>query len=444
MSGFLSFLQHINSFLWSGPLLLLLCFTHGYFSFRTGFIQKKLPKALRLSTSNLSKTTTTQKSTSKNPHGLGAFASLATTLAATLGTGNIIGISTAIAFGGPGAVFWCWITGVFGMATSYVECYLSLLFRERRADGSFCGGPMYLMKHQLKRPIIAKLYAYLLLASSFCVGCSTQSQAVTDTLHTLFDVPKVISGILLAFLIGLVLLKGIKGIGTVCTFLVPAMGFFYLFACIILLFFHIEYLLDALNVILSSAFSFSSVSGGILGSSFLLSARYGIARGLFTNEAGLGSAPVTAANSDGEADQQALVLMSATFWDTVVMCGITGLVIVSAGLAIPELFTTYSPGDYTFAAFSSLPFGSEVLAISIVFFAIATLLGWSFFGEKATEFLFGTEQIKTYRFLYCCMIFVGSQMTLSLVWELSDFFNALMILPNILSLFLLRNYLPKS
>ena len=433
MSLLLSILQHINNFLWGAPLLLFLCFTHGYFSLRTNFIQKKIKKAIQLSTHN-----------STSSHGLGAFSSLATTLAATLGTGNIIGISTAIAFGGPGAVFWCWLTGIFGMATSYVECYLSLRFRKKRNDGSFLGGPMYIMKEQLHLPKLATFYAYLLLASSFCVGCSTQSQAVTDTLHTLFHTPKIISGLLLAFIIGLVLLKGIHGIGTICTFLVPFMSFFYLFSCLLLLFLHIEYIFDAIITILSSAFSFSSVSGGILGSSLLLSARYGIARGLFTNEAGLGSAPVTAANSDGEPTEQALVLMSATFWDTVVMCGLTGLVIVSTMLATPQPFASSSPANYTFLAFSKLPFGAEILAICIVFFAIATLLGWSFFGEKATEFLFGIEQIKTYRFLYCFMIFLGSQMTLTLVWELSDFFNALMILPNVFSLFLLQRYLPKD
>ena len=433
MSLFFSILQQINQFLWGGPLLLFLCLTHGYFSIRTGFIQKNIKKAIQLSTHN-----------TKTSHGFSAFSSLATTLAATLGTGNIIGISTAIAFGGPGAVFWCWLTGIFGMATSYVECYLNLRFRQKRNDGSFYGGPMYLMKYELQRPKMATFYAYLLLASSFCVGCSTQSQAVTDTLHTLFHVPKLITGCFLALVIGLVLLKGINGIGTICTLLVPFMSFFYLFSCILLLLLHIEYIFDAIIVIVSSAFSFSSVSGGILGSSFLLSARYGIARGLFTNEAGLGSASVTAGNSDGEPTGQALVLMSATFWDTVVMCGLTGLVIVSTMLATPELFTTCSAGDYTFIAFSRLPLGEKLLAISIVFFAIATLLGWSFFGEKATEFLFGIEQIKTYRFLYCCMIFFGSQMTLTLVWELSDFFNALMILPNTFSLFLLQKYLPKN
>lgn len=433
MSAFFTFLQTANGYLWNGPLLLFLLFTHCYFTYRTGFIQKKLPTALRLSVT-----------AEKKEGGLGAFASLATTLAATLGTGNIIGLSTAIAIGGPGAVFWCWITGVLGMATSYAECFLSLKFREKRNDGSFCGGPMYLLKNQLHAPKSSRLYAYLLLASAFCVGCSTQSRAVTETVDTLFGLPALPTGLLLAVIIAVVLLGGFTGISTVCTFLVPLMGGFYLLSCVFLLFFHIEYLTDALALILSSAFSFSSVTGGILGSSFLLSARLGIARGLFTNEAGLGSAPVAAANSSGEPDRQALVLMSATFWDTVVMCGITGLVIVCSGLAVPGLFEGFSAGDYTLAAFSLLPFaGDKLLGIAIILFAIATLLGWSFFGEKAAEFLFGADQIKTYRFLYCFMVFAGSQMTMSLIWELSDFFNALMFVTNVICLFLLRKELGK-
>lgn len=428
MTRLFTLLQTANSFLWNGPLLLFLLFTHVYFTFRTGFVQKKLPKALRLSVCN-----------EKNPGGLGAFASLATTLAATLGTGNILGLSTAIAIGGPGAVFWCWITGVLGMATSYAECFLSLKFREKRTDGTYLGGPMYLLKKQLHAPKAARFYAYLLLASAFCVGCSTQSRAVTETVETLFGMPALPSGLCLAAIIAFVLLGGFTGISTVCTFLVPVMGGFFLLSCVLLLIFHIEYLADALKLIFSSAFSFSSVGGGLLGSSFLLSARHGIARGLFTNEAGLGSAPVAAANSSGEPDRQALVLMSATFWDTVVMCGVTGLVIVCAGLAVPGLFSGYAAGDYTLAAFSLLPFaGDKLLGIAIVLFAIATLLGWSFFGEKAVEFLFSTDQIKTYRILYCFMIFAGSQMTMGLVWELSDFFNGLMFVTNVACLFLLR------
>ena len=433
MTRLFTLLQTANSFLWNGPLLLFLLFTHVYFTFRTGFVQKKLPLALRLSVCS-----------ENHPGGLGAFASLATTLAATLGTGNILGLSTAIALGGPGAVFWCWITGVLGMATSYAECFLSLKFREKRTDKTYLGGPMYLLKNQLHAPKAARFYAYLLLASAFCVGCSTQSRAVTETVETLFGMPSLPAGLCLAAIIAFVLLGGFTGISTVCTFLVPVMGGFFLLSCVLLLIFHIEYLADALKLIFSSAFSFSSVSGGLLGSSFLLSARQGIARGLFTNEAGLGSAPVAAANSSGEPDRQALVLMSATFWDTVVMCGVTGLAIVCAGLAVPGLFSEYAAGDYTLAAFSLLPFaGDKLLGIAIVLFAIATLLGWSFFGEKAVEFLFSTDQLKTYRILYCFMIFAGSQMTMGLVWELSDFFNGLMFVTNVGCLFLLRKELER-
>ena len=432
MAALFSFLQTANRFLWNGPLLLFLLGSHMYFTIRTRGIQKKLPKALKLSVSP-----------SMSQNGMNTFATLATTLAATLGTGNIIGISTAIALGGPGAVFWCWLTGVFGMATTYVECYLSLYFRKKRKDGSCFGGPMYLLRDELHVPKAASFYAYLLLASSFCVGCSSQSQAVTETLCSAFGLPAPLTGFLLAVLLFFALIGGSKSISRLCTVLVPVMGIGYLLACLLLLFVNRAYLLPAAKEILSDAFSLSSFGGGLFGGSFLLSARYGIARGLFTNEAGLGSAPVSAANSGAETGSQALVLMSATFWDTVVMCAVTGLVILAGMLKTPALFQNISAGDYTLAAFSVLPGGEKFLALSIVLFAVATLLGWSFFGEKAAEFLFGTAQIKTYRFLYCFMIFFGSQMTLTLVWELSDFFNALMALPNILSLFLLQHYLPQ-
>ena len=437
MASFYTLLQTVNGILWNGPLLLFLLFTHVWFSFRTGFVQRKLPAALHFSVSPQ-----TGDKIEGKAGGLGAFASLATTLAATLGTGNIIGLSTAVALGGPGAVFWCWITGFLGMATSYAECFLSLKFRESRPDGSSCGGPMYLLKNQLCTPKTARFYAYLLLASAFCVGCSTQSRAVTETLSTLFDLPALPVGICLALVITIVLLGKLTGIGTVCSILVPLMGGFFLLSCILLLFFLKSHLADALKLILSSAFSFSSINGGLLGSSFLLAARQGIARGLFTNEAGLGSAPVAAANSNGSPKEQALVLMSATFWDTVVMCGITGLVIVCAGLAVPGLFESFAPGDYTFAAFSLLPFaGEKILGIAIVLFAFATLLGWCFYGEKSVEFIFGAGQITYYRFLYCLMVFFGSQMTMTLIWELSDFFNGLMFVTNVICLFLLGNQL---
>ena len=439
MPSFFTLLQTANRLLWNGPLLLFLLFTHIRFSFRTGFVQRKLPTALRYSVSPQ-----TDDMREKKTGSLGTFASLATTLAATLGTGNIIGLSTAVAFGGPGAIFWCWITGFLGMATSYAECFLSLKYRGRRSDGSFLGGPMYILKNQLHAPKISRFYAYLLLISAFCVGCSSQSRAATETLGSLFDLPSLPVGIGLTLLIAIVLLGGFTGIGTLCSFLVPLMGGFFLLSCILILFTLRSYLTDALELIMTSAFSFSSVTGGLIGSPFLLAARFGIARGLFTNEAGLGSAPIAAANSNGSPKEQALVLMSATFWDTVVMCGITGLVIVCAGLAVPGLYESFAAGDYTLAAFSLLPFaGEKVLGIAIVLFAVATMLGWCFFGEKAVEFLFGAEQITYYRFLYCLMVFLGSRMTMTLIWELSDFFNGLMFITNVISLYLLGNKLEK-
>lgn len=434
MSTLFHLLQTANQFLWNGPLLLFLLFTHIYFTLHTGFVQKKLPSALRLSVRS-----------EKKSGGLGTFASLTTTLAATLGTGNIIGLSTAVALGGPGAVFWCWLTGILGMATSYAECFLSLKFREKRSDGTFRGGPMYLMKKQLHAPWAGYFYASLLLISAFCVGCSTQSRAFTESMETIFRLPAFPTGLCLALLVTVVLLGGFTRISSVCSLLVPVMGLLFLFSCVILLVTHIEYLMDALSLILTSAFSFSSVSGGIAGSSFLLAARLGITRGLFTNEAGLGSAPVAAANSSGKAKEQALVLMSATFWDTIVMCGITGVVLVCTGLAVPGLYGDYAPGNYVLAAFSLLPFGGDkLLGISIALFAFATLLGWCFFGEKAVEFLFGSNYLSLYRFFYCIMVFFGSQMTMSLVWELSDFFNGLMFVTNVACLFFLRNELEKT
>lgn len=426
----LAALTRLNAFLWGGPLLLLLLFIHLTFTIRTGFIQKKLPLALKLSV---------QRNGASNGE-MSRFASLSTLLAATLGTGNIVGVSTAIAFGGPGAVFWCWLTGVLGMATSYAECYLGIAFRRHTASGSYFGGPMVLWEDLLCRPLVAKLFCLFTILASFGVGCSTQARAVTEAAASTWSLPLLPVGLLLSGLVGLVLLGGAKAIGRICSFLVPLMGIFYLSACLFLLFCNASCLGAALRLIITSAFSFRSVGGGVLGSSLLLAARYGIARGLFTNEAGLGSAPIAAACGSVTTPQsQSLVMMSATFWDTVVMCGITGLVIISSGLRFPSAFLGRSAGDYTSAAFSTLPFyGSELLSVAIIAFAAATLIGWSFFGEKAAEYLFGSSVTVTYRFCYIVMIFLGSQLSLTLVWELCDFFNALMAVPNLVCLFLLR------
>lgn len=429
----IDFLKSINNFIWGIPMPILLFGAHIYFTVHLKGVQKHIGKAIRLSV-------TPEKSSEGD---LSGFASLTATLAATIGTGNIVGISTAVALGGPGAIFWCWLTGVLGMATTYAECFLGVLFRRKTADGTYLGGPMYALEYGLNKKWLAIIFSIFTLIASYGVGCSTQARAVTETLHTLWGFPEYVVGIILAIVVGLVIVGGIKSIGKICSRLVPAMGLFYILGCFILLIMNLHYFFPAIGLILRSAFVPSklpaAVAGGFIGSSLRSAARYGIARGLFTNEAGLGSAAIAAAGAKtSHPSRQALISMSATFWDTVVMCAITGLVIVTNLLRYPSSAEGYSYAELTTAAFSALPFGNKILGLSLIAFAVATLIGWSYFGEKAVEYLFGKSGISTYRVCYIVMIFVGSILALDLVWELTDFVNAFMALPNIICLLLLR------
>lgn len=429
MSIFHQFIKELNTMLWSAPLIILIMGTHLFYTIHLKFIQRKVGTGIRLSVQ-------------KNENGEGdvsAFASLTTTLAATLGTGNIVGISTAIAFGGPGAILWCWLTGVLGMATTYAECYLSFLYRKKTADGSFIGGPMYILEKGLHIKPLAVLFCIFTLLASFGVGCSTQAKAITETVHTLWGLNKSIVGILAAILTGLVIIGGVKKIGSLCTKLVPAMGALYILGCIIILFMNYDTIIPALILIIKSAFQTKAVTGGFIGSTMMLAARQGIAKGLFTNEAGLGSAGITAAASKApNPEHQALISMTATFWDTVVMCAITGLVIVSTILKDPDCILGYSFAEYTTAAFDKIPYvGTLILGISIICFALATLIGWSYFGEKAVQYLFGKRGIRPYQFFYMLAIFIGSIISLELVWDMTDTFNAFMALPNLIALLVL-------
>lgn len=429
MDKVLSFIKYINSMLWSGPLLLILLGSHLFFTMRLKFIQKKIITGIRLSV----------RPSSGSDGDTSSFASLTTTLAATLGVGNIVGVSTAVALGGPGAILWCWLTGVLGMATTYAECYLGVVFRRKTKDGTYLGGPMYTLENGLHSKALASLFCLLTLLAAYGVGCSTQANAITETASGLWGVSPYLVGFLTATITGLVIVGGIKSIGKFCTRLVPAMGGFYIFACIILLIMNYRFLVPSIVFILRSAFLPNALAGGFIGSTFKTAARYGIARGLFTNEAGLGTAAIAAASAKTKSPQeQALISMSATFWDTVVMCAITGLVIVTNILKNPGSVEGVSSADLTTAAFSQIPYiGSNMLGLSIIAFAIATLIGWSYFGEKAVDYLFGKEGIGIYRVCYIVMIFVGSTLALDFVWELSDLINAFMILPNILSLLIL-------
>lgn len=427
----LSFLKNINEFLWGMPMIIILLGTHLYFTFSLKFPQKYTRKAIKWSI-------TPEKSNSSNS--FSGFAALSTMLAATLGTGNIIGVSTAIFFGGPGAVFWCWITGILGMATSYAECYLSILFRQKDKENQYIGGPMYVLEDGLHKKHLAHFYAIATMIASFGVGCTTQANSLTETTSQLWNLSPYLVGLIASLVTGFVIIGGVKSIGKVCTKLVPLMGFFYIIGCFYLLLLNRTFVLQALQFIIRSAFLPNAIVGGVIGGTLQTAIRYGIARGLFTNEAGLGSAAIAAAATDtNNPSRQAFVSMTATFWDTVVMCAITGLVVVTHILKYPSSIQTISPAGLTTAAFSTIPYiGDGMIGISMIAFAIATLIGWSYFGEKSVEYLFGSKYIQPYQVCYLVMIFVGAIISMDLVWQLTDFINIFMAIPNIIALLLLR------
>lgn len=434
MQALFSSIQSLNQFLWSGPLLFLLMGTHLYFTIKLNFPQKNILKAIRLSVT---------PSDSGDGNNLSVFATLSTTLAATLGTGNIIGVSTAVALGGPGAIFWCWVTGILGMATSYAECFLSVRFRSRSSDGTYQGGPMYVWENGLHNPTIGKFYAFLTLLAAFGVGCTTQSNSITQTTTLSFGLNPHIAGIAAALLAGLVIVGGIRSIGNVCMKIVPFLALLYTGACIFLLIMNREMLLPAIKLILTHALAPRAAIGGAAGSSLMLTARYGIARGLFTNEAGIGTAAIAAAASETASPlKQAYVSMTAVFWDTVVMCLISGLVIVTNGLLHPFSTLSVNEAGLTDAAFSYLPvFGNVFLSLCLVAFAITTLIGWSYLGEQAYRYVTGNRGISLYKITYIVMIYIGAVLPLNLVWECTDLINALMVLPNVAALFLLQKHL---
>ncbi len=433
MSAWLiSLLENINGLLWNGPILVLLSATHLIFTFKLR-PQRRLFYALRLSV--------TPEKTEKEG-GLSGFAALATTLAATLGTGNIVGISTAIALGGPGALFWCFLTGLFGMATAYGECYLSGLYKKKQLDGSYVGGPMYVLEQGV-RPrklgmTLGKFYAICVICAAIGAGCTTQASAIADAAYSTWKISPHLTGMTAAVLTGMVILGGMKSISRFCTRLVPPLSFLYMGACILLLWQNRAFLLPSFTLILSSAFTGRAVGGGFVGGGFLLAARFGIARGLFTNEAGIGTAAIAAgAAGSSRPERQALISMTAVFWDTIVMCTLTGLTIVSSLLAHPGSSAGYSDAGLTHAAFAFLPWGSAFLTISLMAFALATLVGWCYLGEKGVAYLFGETGVHSYHLVYIVMIYIGAILPMGLIWSFTDLVNAIMVFPNVLALLLL-------
>lgn len=434
----------LNSYLWGWPMIILLVGTHLYLTILLRFPQRYIGRAIKLSV---------QKDR-ESAGDVSQFSALATGLAATIGTGNIIGVATAVTMGGPGAVFWCWVTGVLGIATKYAEGLLSIKYRVQLPNGKMLGGPMYAIQRGMRCKWLAVLFAIFTFLASFGIGCTIQSNAIATMAEESFGWNPAIVGLTLSTLIGCVIIFGVKGISKVCELLVPFMATFYILGCLVLLVVNAQHLPEALVLIVRSAFTTQAATGGFVGSTLMLSMRFGIARGLFSNEAGLGSAPIVAAAARTKNPvRQALVSSTSVFWDTVVICAMTGLVLVTTILADNGVDSTASAA-LTKRAFEQLPLtiqginvGSIVLTIAVFTFAFSTILGWSYYGEKALEYLFGSHG-RIGRYIYRCLItlgaYFGATRALEVVWNFGDATNALMAIPNLICLIALSHVLVRE
>ena len=426
------FFASVSSLLWGWPMMILLLGTHIFLTIRLRCPQRKLFTAIRLSIKR-----------DKDASGdVSQFGALATALAATIGTGNIIGVATAIALGGPGAVFWCWITGVFGIATKYAEGLLAIKYRVQTPTGKMLGGPMYALEKGLGWKTMAILFAIFTMIASFGIGNTVQANAIATIANNTYGISPWIMGAVVCGLTAAVIIGGVKSIAKVCGMLVPFMALFYILGCIYILFVNHNYVWPAISLILKCAFSPEAAGGGFAGSSIMMVARYGLARGLFSNESGLGSAPIVAAAAQTRNPvRQALVSSTGTFWDTVIICALTGIVIVSSIIAYPDI--SYHDGAaLTKMAFGKIPYvGEPLLSFGLLTFAFSTILGWSYYGERAVEYLKGKKWSYVYRLLYIVAVYVGSIASLNIVWNIADCMNALMAIPNLLSLLFLNGIL---
>jgi len=420
-----NFLNRAGNFVWGPPLLILLFGTHIYLTIRLKFIQRYIGKAIKISFQRKR----------EGEGDVSQFGSLTTALAATIGTGNIVGVATAVAAGGPGAVLWMWLTGVFGIATKYSEALLSVKYRVTTKTGQMAGGPMYVLERGMKQKWLAVLFAFFTAIAAFGIGNMVQANSISIMLKETFHVSPWITGAVLTVLTAIVILGGIKSIAKTCETLVPFMAVFYILGCTAILVINYKAIPETISLIFSTAFTGQAAVGGFLGAGMREAIRFGVARGLFSNESGLGSAPIVAAAAQTKTPvRQALVSSTGTFWDTVVICAMTGLVVVSSA----DWTQGLSGAALTKTAFSEIPYiGPLVLTVGLLTFVFSTILGWSYYGEKAAEYLFGLKAIKPYRYLWVVAVMVGSVATLPIVWSFADIANGLMAVPNLVSLIVL-------
>lgn len=421
-----------NNFVWGPPMLVLLVGTGIFLTFYLGFPQiKKFGYIMKNTLFKVFSRTTTGEGE------ITPFQAVSTALASTVGTGNIAGVATAIFLGGPGAIFWMWVSAFFGMITKYSEICLSLNYRVKNPDGSFSGGPMYYLSKGLNIKWLAVLFSIFGALATFGIGNMVQANSTAEALQAGFGIPKLTTGIILAVLTGLVILGGIKRIGQVTEYLVPFMSVLYIIGSLVIIFQNIGAVPQAFALIFKDAFKPTAALGGFAGSTILMSMKYGVARGVFSNEAGLGSAPVAhAAATVDHPVQQAMYGVFEVFVDTIVICTMTALVIMTTGVwncgkTGAELsmyaFETGLPGTW----------GKLILTVGLALFAYSTIVGWSYYGEKYIEFLFGPKAKLPYRIIFLPFIVVGAVGGLSELWDLADTLNGLMAIPNLIGILLL-------
>lgn len=432
MDAISKIINDIDKFVWDWWMIILLLGTHVFLTIRTGFIQRKtISKGIKLSVA-------------KDPDAEGEvsqFGALSTALASTIGTGNIIGVGTAVAMGGPGAVLWCWLTGVFGIATKYGESLIAVKYRVKTEDGRMQGGAMYALERGLNMKWLGVIFAVFAGFASFGIGCATQVNAIATVCRENLDIPEWIIGIVVAGLTAVVIFGGIKSIARVCERLVPFMAVFYVIGCIIILGINYDLIIPAIATIFRLAFTPGAAAGGLVGGGIKLAIQYGVARGLFSNESGMGSAPIAAAAAQTRNPvRQALVSSTGTFWDTVVVCLMTGLVLVTTIMKNPAINANEidNGGVLTSMAFAQIPYlGPVILVVGIISFAYSTILGWAYYGERSVEYFAGRKGLIPYRILYIIVAAVAPVLALDLVWTIADILNALMAIPNLVAVLLL-------
>ena len=425
MTELTTWLNLIGSWVWGPVLLVLLVGTGVFYTIRLRGLQfRALPKALKLAFS--------RNAHNDAPGDISQFQALMTAMAGTIGTGNIAGVATAVVLGGPGAVFWMWLSALFGMSTKYAEAYLAVYFRVRDEHGQMAGGPMYYLERGLGLKSLAVMFALCGMIAALGTGCSVQSNSVAQAVQNTFGVHGWVTGLAMTTVTGLVLLGGIRSIARVSSIVVPAMALIYLAGGLIIIVANHELVIPALSLIVHDAWAADAVAGGAIGAVI----RYGVARGIFSNEAGLGTAPIAAAAAKtNQPKDQALVSMTGTFLDTIVVCSITGIVLVMAG----QFKTGVTGAALTSNSFEALlpGVGGWVVTIGLIFFAYSTILGWSYYGEKCASYLLGQRVVVPYRVIYTGFVMLGTSISLDLVWAVSDVFNGLMAFPNLIGLILL-------